>query len=38
MSLKLFQKDMRDTIYAAGTLMNVINVVGFSHQEEESLC
>lgn len=29
---------MRDTIYAAGTLMNVINVVGFSHQEEESLC
>lgn len=29
---------MRDIIYAAGTLMNVINVVGFSHQEEESLC
>lgn len=34
MSLKLFQKDMRDTIYAGGTLMNVISVLGFSHQEE----
>lgn len=25
---------MRDTIYAGGTLMNVISVLGFSHQEE----
>lgn len=37
MSLKLFQKNMRDTIYAGGTLMNVISVLGFSHQEEESV-
>lgn len=28
---------MRDTIYAGGTLMNVISVLGFSHQEEESV-
>lgn len=37
MSLKLFQKDMRDTIYAGATLTNAINVLGFSHQEEESV-
>lgn len=31
-------KDMRDTIYAGVTLTNVINVLGFSHQGEESVC